>query len=96
VNTKTRHRIYTLILVMGLSVTGLTFHGSIEQYCSTVSWVEVLSMIIFLGGVFYAVLERNVVVGIVSVMAALILPWIKEWAVAYWPLVREYFITNHW
>ena len=94
-NTKTRHRIYTLVFMGALGVVGLTFHTSIEQYCLSLSWVEVFSMMIFLGGVFYAVLERNLVVGIVSVTAALILPWIKEWGTAYWPLVRDYFTWLH-
>jgi len=87
--SKTRHKIYVLLVLAGLSTAGLVFRSSIEAYCSSVSWLEVVSMMIFLGGVLYAVLERNVIIGLVSVMAALILPWVKEWAVTYWPWVKE-------
>ena len=92
---KHRHTIYVLVIFGCIGIAGLGFHESIARYCSTVSWVAVVSMAIFLGGVFYAVLERNLVVGVVSVAAALVLPQVKAWAMAYWPWIHQCFTSHH-
>ena len=92
---KGRHTIYVLVIFAGVGIAGITFHESIARYCSTASWVTVLSMAIFLGGAFYAVLERNLIVGVVSIGAALVLPWVKTWVVAYWPWIHQYLMSHH-
>ena len=90
-----KHTIYALAFFMAVSTAGLIFHDSIGNYCATVSWVAVLSMGIFLGGVFYAVLERNVIAGFITAAAALALPWVKAWVVAYWPWVHQCLMSHH-
>ena len=40
---------------------------------------------VFVAGSVYAIIERNFIVGVVSIVAALILPWIYTWLAAYWP-----------
>ena len=92
---KRRHTMYALVFFAGIGVAALGFHESIARYCSTIPWVTVLSMAIFLGGAFYAVLERNLIVGVVSVGAALVLPWVKTWVVAYWPWIHQCFTSHH-
>jgi len=95
VTAKRKHTISTLVFFAGIGIAGLGFHEAIARYCSTVSWVVVLSMTIFLGGAFYAVLERNLIVGVVSVGAALVLPWVKAWLVAYWPWIHQCLASRH-
>jgi len=92
---KRRPTIYALVFFAGIGIAGLGFHESIVRYCSTISWVAVLSMGIFLGGVFYAVLERNLIVGMISMGAALVLPWVKTWVVAYWPWFHQCLTSHH-
>lgn len=72
------HRISILALI-GVSLNAI-YRGD----------VLTLSMIIFLLGVFYAVLERNIIVGLASLLAAMALPWVKSWLISYWPWVKEY------
>jgi len=72
------HRI-SLLTLIGVSLNA-TYRGD----------VLTLSMIIFLLGVFYAVLERNIIVGLASLLAAMALPWVKSWLISYWPWVKEY------
>jgi predicted membrane channel-forming protein YqfA (hemolysin III family) len=95
VTARKRHTIYALVFFVTFGIFGLIFNESIASYCSTVSWVAVLSMMISLGGVFYAVLERNLIVGVVTVAAALVLPWVKTWVVAYWPWIHQCFASHH-
>ena len=93
---KKRHTIYGLVFFAGITITALIYHESIAGYCSTVSWLAVVSMTIFLGGIFYAVLERNLVVGVVTVAAAIVLPWVKIWVAAYWPWIHQSFLSHHY
>ncbi|RLB02043.1 MAG: hypothetical protein DRG83_09175 [Deltaproteobacteria bacterium] len=72
------HRI-SLLTLIGVSLNAI-YRGD----------VLTLSMIIFLLGVFYAVLERNIIVGLASLLAAMALPWVKSWLISYWPWVKEY------
>jgi len=72
------HRI-SLLTLIGVSLNAV-YRGD----------VLTLSMIIFLLGVFYAVLERNIIVGLASLLAAMALPWVKTWLISYWPWVKEY------
>jgi hypothetical protein len=90
-----KRTIYAMVFFLALAVSGLVFHEGIRDYCSTVSWITVLSMMIFLGGVFYSVLERNIIVGIVTAVAALVLPWVKTWMVAYWPWIYQCIMSHH-
>lgn len=92
---KRRHMIYILVFFAGIGIAAFGFHESIARYSSTVSWVTALSMAIFLGGAFYAVLERNLIVGVVSVAAVLVLPWVKTWVVAYWPWIHQCFTFHY-
>ena len=69
----------------GLLLFGIIFHASLYNYLWGVSWNRVLSMGVFVAGSIYAIIERNFIVGVVSIVAALILPWIYTWLAAYWP-----------
>jgi len=54
------------------------------------NWVTIFSMMIFMVGIVYAIIERNFIIALVSIGAAVVLPWVKSWIVLYWPYVKEY------
>jgi len=64
---------------------GMIFHASLYNYLWAVSWNKVLSMGVFVIGSVYAIIERNFIIGLVAIAAALLLPWIHTWLTAYWP-----------
>ena len=76
----------------GLMVAGIIFHDDLYNYLWGVSWNTVLSMAVFIAGSVYAIIERNFLVGVVSVAAALILPWIQTWLFAYWPWFKANYV----
>ena len=81
---KTKSLFFTVFWA-GLLLFGIIFHASLYNYLWGVSWNRVLSMGVFVAGSIYAIIERNFIVGVVSIVAALILPWIYTWLAAYWP-----------
>jgi len=58
-------------------------------YLSNLDWTEAASIIIFLAGLLYAVLERQVIVGALSVLVAILIPWVKLWIITYWPTIKH-------
>jgi hypothetical protein len=51
-----------------------------------------MSMAVFISGTAYAIIERNFIVGVVSVAAALILPFIQTWLLNYWPWFKANYV----
>lgn len=74
---------------LGLSLFGIIFHEDFYNFLWGVSWNKVLSMAVFVSGSVYAIIERNFIIGLVSVVAALLLPWIQSWLMAYWPWFKQ-------
>jgi hypothetical protein len=64
---------------------GMIFHAALYNYLWAVSWNKVLSMGVFVIGSVYAIIERNFIIGLVAIAAALLMPWIQTWLTAYWP-----------
>jgi len=81
---KIKHAVFTLFWA-GLVLTGIIFRSQLYNYLWGVSWNTLLSMAVFVAGSMYAIIERNFIVGGVSVAAALLLPWIQTWLSFYWP-----------
>jgi len=85
-------KIKTLFYIMfwlGLALFGIIFHEDFYNFLWGVSWNKVLSMAVFVAGSVYAIIERNFIIGLVSVAAALLLPWIQAWLLAYWPWFKQ-------
>jgi hypothetical protein len=49
-------------------------------------------MAVFVAGSIYAIIERNFIIGIISVAAALLLPWIQSWLSLYWPWFKANYV----
>lgn len=79
------NRLFFILLSTGLILTGIIFYDALYNYLWGVSWNTFLSMGVFIAGSVYAIVERNFIVGLISVAAALLLPWIQEWLSFYWP-----------
>ena len=62
--------------------------AAIITFIMAPNWINIFSMTIFILGAGYAIIERNMIIGGVSITAAVILPWIKSWFVFYWPWIR--------
>lgn len=75
-----------------LITTGTIFRAQICNYLWGVSWNTFLSTAVFVAGSVYAIIERNFIVGLMSIGAALLLPWIQAWLTAYWPWFKANYV----
>ena len=57
----------------GLILTGIIFYETLYNYLWGMSWNTFLSISVFIAGSIYAIVERNFIVGLISVAAALLL-----------------------
>ncbi|MEZ4565401.1 MAG: hypothetical protein R2860_00045 [Desulfobacterales bacterium] len=81
-------RVFFVLFRAGLILTGIIFYETLYNYLWGMSWNTFLSISVFIAGSVYAIVERNFIVGLISVAAALLLPWIQEWLSFYWPWVK--------
>ena len=88
---KPKRIIYGLVL-LSMMTTGIIFHVSLYNYLWGLSWNKIMSMAVFISGTAYAIIERNFIVGLVSVAAALILPFIQTWLLNYWPWFKANYV----
>jgi uncharacterized paraquat-inducible protein A len=40
---------------------------------------------IFVAGMIYAVMERNIIIALVVLVATIAAPFLKQWIIIYWP-----------
>jgi hypothetical protein len=85
-------RIFWALILTGMITTGIIFHESLYNYLWGLSWNKIMSMAVFIFGTAYAIIERNFIVGVVSVAAALILPFIQTWLLNYWPWFKANYV----
>jgi hypothetical protein len=88
---KPRRIIYGLILI-SMMITGTIFHVSLCNYLWGLSWNKIMSMAVFISGTAYAIIERNFIVGVVSIASALLLPFIQTWLISYWPWFKANYV----
>lgn|GEM_PF-6381779 len=81
-----------ILILAGLVACGIYFFRDvIMTSLFSLNWITIISVGVFFSGSIYAIVERNFIVGCVSFGAALVLPWVKSWIVAYWPWVKAYY-----
>jgi len=56
----------------------------VREYYPDFSVVNISSGIVFLCGCFYAILERNIFIGILTLLFTMAIPWIVYWFRIYW------------
>ena len=83
--------LYTVLAgAVGAVLYVLLFADSIREVYPGFSWLKAISLPILVVGCFYAVMERSVLIGAVTFIAAAVLPWVKFWVTAYWPWFKYY------
>ena len=77
------------MLLVGVCGNFAYFHWpAVIAFIAAPNWINIFSMTIFILGAGYAIIERNMIIGGVSITAAVILPWVKSWFVFYWPWIK--------
>ena len=87
--------LYALLLLAATVVVYMSFYSqSLKELYPGLNWLRVTSLVILVVGCFYAIIERSIVIGAVTFIAAAVLPWVKYWVGAYWPWFKYYYL--HW
>ena len=83
-------RIVSLLAVV-LFTTGVIvalFFGSfVKSYYPDFSSLLFVSALVFFGGIAYAIAERNIAIGILTIFLTLLIPFIKKMLTHYWDWV---------
>jgi hypothetical protein len=73
-----------LILLLILAV-GFYFQLEIKQRYPAYDPTLLATGAIFVAGMIYAVMERNIVIAIVVLLTTIAVPFLKQWVIIYWP-----------
>jgi len=82
--------LYTVLAAAAAVLYMVLFADHVRQLYPGFTWLKALSLTILVVGCFYAVMERSVLIGAVTFIAAAVLPWVKFWVTAYWPWFKYY------
>lgn len=73
------------MLLLGAAVIAGIFFGSfVRKYYPGFSTMLFISSVIFFGGIAFAIVERNIVIGIVTVLVTMLVPFIAARVEACW------------
>ena len=73
-----------LILLLILAA-GFCFQLEIKQRYPAYDPTLLATGAIFVAGMIYAVMERNIVIAIVVLLTTIAVPFLKQWVIIYWP-----------
>ena len=73
-----------LILLLILAA-GFYFQLEIKQRYPAYDPTLLATGGIFVAGMIYAVMERNIIIAIVVLLATIAVPFLKQWVIIYWP-----------
>lgn len=82
--------------IFGIIAWEFFCNDATKGHDQTQSWSTFLSMTVLLMGCFYALLERSIVVGVVTLVATLFLPFVMNWIILYWPWVKNCYLSLGW
>lgn len=83
-------KIISISLVVLLStavIAALFFAPFLKQYCPGFSTMLFISSAIFFAGIGYAIIERNIAIGILTIFVTMLIPFIKTMLANYWEWV---------
>ena len=72
-------------------IAGLYYESAIRKYFPEYSAVLFTSAVICFAGLIYALIMRNLVIALLTVLGAAAVPWLVAWFTNYWPLVAPKF-----
>ena len=73
-----------LILLLILAA-GFYFQLEIKQRYPAYDPTLLATGAIFVAGMIYAVMERNIIIAIVVLLATIAVPFLRQWVIIYWP-----------
>ncbi|MGB5986627.1 MAG: hypothetical protein WBG37_15080 [Desulfobacterales bacterium] len=73
-----------LIVLLTLAA-GVYFQAQIQKHYPGFDPTLWATGAVFFGGMTYAVMERNIIIVFIVLVATVAVPFLKQWAVAYWP-----------
>ena len=73
-----------LILLLILAA-GFYFQIEIKQRYPAYDPTLLTMGAIFVAGMIYAVMERNIIIAIVVLLTTIAVPFLKQWVIIYWP-----------
>jgi uncharacterized SAM-binding protein YcdF (DUF218 family) len=84
VTTSILKTISGLILVL-IVAAGFYFQLEIKQRFPAYDPTLLATGAIFVAGVIYAVMERNIIIALVVLLATIAVPFLMQWVIIYWP-----------
>jgi uncharacterized SAM-binding protein YcdF (DUF218 family) len=73
-----------LILVL-IVAAGFYFQLEIKQRFPAYDPTLLATGAIFVAGMIYAVMERNIIIALVVLLATIAVPFLMQWVIIYWP-----------
>ena len=82
----------SLVVLFSTAVMGALFFAPfLKQYYPGFSTIIFMSSAIFFAGIAYAIIERNIAIGILTVFVTMLIPFIKTMLANYWEWVLYQF-----
>lgn len=76
--------ILAILSFLAAVIGGLFFESHIKAFYPGFSSVLFFSGLIFFGGIGYAIIERNMTIGIMAVFISFLIPLLGKWMASYW------------
>ena len=79
------------VLFITAVIAALFFAPFLKQYYPGFSTLLFISSAIFFAGIGYAIIERNIAIGILTIFITMLIPFIKTMLANYWEWVLYQF-----
>jgi len=79
------------VLFITAVIAALFFAPFLKQYYPGFSTLLFISSAIFFAGIGYAIIERNIAIGILTIFITMLIPFIKTMLASYWEWVLYQF-----
>jgi len=75
----------SLVVLLSTAVIAAVFFGSfVRKYYPGFSTMLFISSVVFFAGIGYAIVERNMAIGILTIFVTMLIPFIKTMLANYW------------
>lgn len=82
----------SLVVLLSTAVIAAVFFGSfVRKYYPGFSTMLFISSVVFFSGIGYAIIERNIAIGILTIFVTMLIPFIKTMLANYWEWVLYQF-----
>jgi hypothetical protein len=82
----------SLVVLLSTAVIAAVFFGSfVRKYYPGFSTMLFISSVVFFAGIGYAIIERNMAIGILTIFVTMLIPFIKTMLANYWEWVLYQF-----